>query len=306
MAVPKYDQMYRPFLECLKDGKNHRMPELCKSIAKQMNLSAADTLECRGTNRSPLLQYRISWTKTYLTKAGLVETVQRGVYQITDEGRKVLEECPEPLDNAFLMRYPDFREFVRPSAKSQKQEKPQDPIDDDMQDDTPDSVVDRAVSQLNSALADDILSAILSKPAGFFEWLVIQLLEKMGYGTSELENDKCRHKSRDNGIDGIIRQDRLGFNKIYIQAKRWDNTPVGRPEVQKFYGALPMGMTRGLFITTSRFSEEAQEYAQQRNLVLIDGKKLAQLMIEFDLGVSAQKTYVLKTLDTDFFEDNLI
>ena len=178
MAVPKYDQMYKPFLECLKDGKTHRMPELCKSIAKQMNLSAADTLECRGTNRSPLLQCRIRWTKTYLTKAGLVETVQRGVYQITDEGKKVLEERPDPLDNAFLMRYPDFREFVRPSAKSQKQEKPQDSFDDDIQDDTPDSVVDRAVSQLNSALADDILSAILSKPAGFFEWLVIQLLEK--------------------------------------------------------------------------------------------------------------------------------
>lgn len=293
-----------PLLECLEDGKTHRLPELCKGIAKRMALSAADISECRGANRIPLLKYRISWTKTYLAKAGLVEIVQRGVYRITDEGRKVLNESPNPLDNAYLMRYPSFREFVRP-AKSQTQENTQDPSENPP-DDTPDSVVDQAVSQINSALADDLLSTVLSKPAGFFEWLVIQLLEKMGYGTSELDTDRQHHHSRDGGIDGIIRQDRLGFDKIYIQAKRWDNTPVGRPEIQKFYGALPMGMTHGLFITTSRFSEEALDYAKERNLVLVDGSKLAQLMIEFDLGVSIQKTYVVKALDTDFFEDNVI
>ncbi len=305
MAVPKYDQMYMPLLECLQDAKPHRMPELCKGIAQKMGLSAEDMSECRGANRSPLLKYRISWAKTYLAKAGLVEIIQRGVYQITEEGKKVLAERPEPLDNAFLMRYPSFQEFARPTTKQQKPQKEQ-AVSDDTQDDTPDFVVDLAIAQINSALADDILSAVLSKPAGFFEWLVVQLLEKMGYGTSELDTDRQRHQSRDKGIDGIIRQDRLGFEKIYIQAKRWDNTPVGRPEIQKFYGALPMGMTHGLFITTSRFSEEAQTYAQERNLVLIDGQKLAQLMIEFDLGVSVQKEYVVKTLDSDFFEDNLI
>lgn len=305
MAVPQYDRMYMPLLECLKDGRPHRMLELCKGIAKQMGLSAQDVSECRGASRSPVFRYRVSWAKTYLAKAGLVETVQRGVYQITDEGRKVLEERPAPLDNAFLMRYASFREFVRPASKQQKSEN--EPAgSDDTQDDTPDLIVDRAIAQINAALADDVLSAVLSKSAGFFEWLVIQLLEKMGYGISELEMDRRRHQSRDKGIDGIVRQDRLGFDKIYIQAKRWDNTPVGRPEIQKFYGALPMGMTHGLFITTSHFSDEALEYAKERNLVLIDGQKLAQLMIEFDLGVSVQKNYVMKALDTDFFEDNLV
>ena len=172
-------------------------------------------------------------------------------------------------------------------------------------DEAPDELIARAVEKLNAELADELLSEIMEQSPAFFEWLVSHLLEKMGYGVSELELSKTNHQSRDGGIDGVIRQDKLGFDKIYIQAKRWDlNTAVGRPELQKFYGALPNGTVHGLFITTARFSDDAIEYAQSRNnIVLVDGIRLAKLMIEHNVGVSVETQYVVKRLDSDFFRD---
>lgn len=304
MAVPSIEQMYCSFLKALADGDVRSIKEVRSTIADLLHLTEADLNEEQGgKNRASRFAYRVRWDKTYLEKAGLIETVQRGYYRITAEGKKVLAENPEMLNNNFLMRYKSFQEFVKRSDTIQGDTTEPSETNED---NSPDEILNRAIQQINVALADDLLSEVMAQPSGFFEWLVSHLLEKMGYGISELELSKTSHQSRDGGIDGIIRQDKLGFDKIYIQAKRWElQTPVGRPEIQKFCGALPIGLPHGLFITTARFTEDAQAYAKERNIVLVNGKRLAELMIEYNVGVSVETEYVVKKLDTDFFEDNL-
>ena len=299
MAVPKYNAFYREFLEELRDGQPHKRRELCQKIGAGLHLTDAELAECVPGGTKNLLYDRVGWAKTYLSKAGLIQTVRRGTYLITEEGKAVLAQSPPHIDNAFLARYPSFQEFVHPAVQTETAQ----PAPADA---SPEDALGTAFQQLNAALVDDLLSEIMAQPSGFFEWLVVHLLEKMGYGVSELEMNKRTHRVRDGGIDGVIRQDKLGFDKLYIQAKRWDvSATVGCPEIQKFYGALPTGMPHGLFITTAKFSADAKEYAENRNIVLVDGNRLAELMIEYTVGVSVETEYVIKKVDTDFFEDSL-
>ncbi len=306
MAIPKYDEMYDDFLCVISDGNEYKISDIREKIAQKRNLTADELAERLPSKISTVFTSRVSWTKTYLLKAGLIASKRRGYCIITAEGQKLLEEKLSKIDNTVLGRYESFQEYVHPSKKStEAQNDVLQSTATNRSDDAPEELIATAVEKLNAELADELLREIMEQTPAFFEWMVSYLLERMGYGVSELELSKTNHQSRDGGIDGIIRQDKLGFDKIYIQAKRWDlNTMVSRPELQKFYGALPNGTAHGLFITTARFSEDAIKYAQSRNnIVLVDGIRLANLMIEHNVGVSIETQYVIKRKDSDFFKD---
>lgn len=313
MAIPKYDEMYDDFLHAISDGNEYKISDVREKIAQKRQLTAEERTKRLPSNAGIMFNSRVSWTKTYLLKAGLLCSERRGYCRITEDGKKLLSEKLDRIDNTVLERYKSFQEYIRSAKKNNSEqesvqlyvEKEKQNHSTDILDDVPNELIAKAVEKLNAELADELLNEIMEQTPGFFEWMVSHLLEKMGYGVSELELSKTNHQSRDGGIDGIIRQDKLGFDKIYIQAKRWDvNTVVSRPELQKFYGALPNSVAHGLFITTSRFSDDAKKYAESReNIVLVDGMQLAKLMIEHNVGVSVETQYVIKRLDTDFFRD---
>ena len=297
MAIPKHNDMYLPFLEFLGDGQTHAIADIIKHLAQKMGVTDEERKEMLASGVTSKFGSRVGWTRTYLGKAGLLDTVKRGVLAISDEGKRVLLSKPNKLDDDFLMQYEGFREFKAPSSGTLIS-----PIATDI---TPQDELEDAFQKINGALLSDLLAEIMSQSPDFFEKLVVQLLLKMGYGGS-IDAGKVLGKTGDEGIDGVIREDKLGFNLIYIQAKRWDlGTSIGRPEIQKFVGALAgAGASKGLFITTANFSKEAYAYADKQHttkVVLVDGKTLANLMIEYNLGVSTQIVYELKRVDTDFF-----
>lgn len=305
MAIPKYDEMYRLFLDCLADGQEHKMKEIRDVAAKTLGITEEERSEMLPSGR-PLFDNRVGWTRTYLKKAGLIESPSRSVYKITEAGQQVLAENPKEINNFYLQRFESFREFVCPDSKDAESPTNISPISSQ----TPQDILDDAFKQINATLVDDILAEIMKQSSSFFENLVVKLLTKMGYGGSIEDVGSVIGQTGDEGIDGIIREDKLGFSLIFIQAKRWDcDKTVGRPEIQKFVGALAgQGATKGLFITTAKFTKEARQYANKQHttkVVLVDGAALARLMIEFNLGVSTEATYEIKRIDTDFFAEGL-
>jgi len=302
MPIPKYNEMYKEFLTCLADGEIHKITDVKDAVFKMKGLSESDKLILVPNGTQQLFENRIGWTRTYLKKAGLVATVKRGFILLTDEGKKVVADMPEVLDDNFLCKYDCFKKFKYPDKKDKSTE--EEHIE---QNETPQDVLDRAHQEITAALADDILSEIMKNSPEFFEHLVVLLLRKMGYGGAVEDSGMVVGQTGDEGIDGIIKEDKLGFNLIYIQAKRWDlDRSVGRPEIQKFVGALAgQGASKGLFITTAKFSQQARDYVKKQHttkVVLVDGLTLAKLMIDYDLGVSTVSVYPIKKLDTDFFE----
>lgn len=301
MSIPKYNEMYKEFLICLSDGEVHKITDVKNAVFKMKGLNESDRLVLIPNGTQPLFENRIGWTRTYLKKAGLVITVKRGFVSLTDEGKKVAANMPEVLDDKFLCQYECFKKFKYPDKKVLAT------TENIEQNETPQDVLDRAHQEITAALADDILSEIMKNSSEFFEHLVVMLLRKMGYGGAVEDSGRVVGQTGDEGIDGIIKEDKLGFNLIYIQAKRWDtDKAVRRPEVQKFVGALAgQGASKGLFITTAKFSQQARDYVKKQHttkVVLVDGLTLAKLMIDYDLGVSTVSVYPIKKLDTDFFE----
>lgn len=304
MAIPKYDDMYRAFLDCLADGQPHKSKEVRDNIAGVFHLSAAERAKLLPSGSSPIFNGRVGWTKTYLQKAGLIQNPSRGVYVLTAEGKQVLFENPDVIDNSYLQRFESFRQFISPDMQAASSDMAS------ASGKTPQDVLEEAMQRINATLADDLLAEIIKLSPNFFEHMVIKLLTKMGYGGSIENAGIVVGQTGDEGIDGIVREDKLGFNLIYIQAKRWDcDKTIGRPEIQKFVGALAgQGATKGLFITTARFSAAACEYAQKQHttkVVLVDGVTLARLMIEYNLGVSTETTYEIKRIDSDFFAEDM-
>ncbi len=301
MAIPKYHEMYEPFLNCLKDGFTHNIKEVKQFVANTMKISLDDRKILLPSGKQVMFDNRVGWTRTYLKKAGLIESPSRGVFIITSEGKNLLEEKHATIDDNLLMKFESFREFKEPSNVTDVQTVK--PIDTDK---TPQDLLDEAYEIINKSLADDLLSEVMKQTPDFFEAMVVKLLEKMGYGGTVEDAGIVVGKSGDEGIDGIIREDKLGFNLIYIQAKRWNtDQTIGRPEIQKFYGALAgQGSTKGLFITTARFSREAIDYAKKQHIILVDGKMLTSLMIEHNIGVSTEAIYEIKKIDSDFFTDD--
>lgn len=304
MGIPKYDEMYRVFLDCLADGKMHRSKEIKDIVATAFHLSNEDRSELLPSGKQPIFDNRLGWTRAYLKKAGLIESPSRGSYVITADGKQVLSEDPQHIDNQYLQRFESFRRFVSPDCSTVS------PMAPAISSQTPQDVLDGAYEQIHAALIDDVLTEIMKQTPTFFEHLVVKLLTKMGYGGSLEDAGVVIGQSGDEGIDGIIREDKLGFSSIYIQAKRWDcDKVIGRPEIQKFVGALAgQGATKGLFITTAQFSKEARLYAKKQHttkVVLVDGTTLVKLMIEYNLGVSNEATYEIKRIDMDFFNEDI-
>jgi len=294
-----------PFLALLKDGKEWHIRELGEVLASHFSLTSAERAEMLPSGQTGIFVNRVGWARTYLKKAALIESPRRGVFRITQRGLSVLGEGVRSLDSKYLARFPEFQEFQRASQ----------PQDDDKAaslvtsvteaEDTPEEAIESAYQGLRQQLAQELLAKILTCSPTFFEYLVVELLVKMGYGGSRKDAGERIGQSGDGGIDGIIKEDRLGLDTIFIQAKRWQGS-VGRPEIQKFVGALQGQRARkGVFITTSTYTADATAYVGQidTKVVLIDGHNLASLMIDFDVGVSVAASYTVKRIDSDYFED---
>lgn len=306
MSIPKYDEMYREFLDCLADGQAHRSKEVKDIVAKRLSISEREREELLPSGKKALFDNRIGWTGTYLKKAGLVQSPARGTYVITPVGKQVLSENPAKIDNIYLQRFESFCIFI--STDHGEENEAASPSTVSSQ--TPQDILEDAFTRINQTLCDDLLAEIMKQSPAFFEHLVIKLLTQMGYGGTIEHAGLVIGQTGDEGIDGIIREDKLGFNLIYIQAKRWDcDATVGRPEIQKFVGALAgQGANKGLFITTAKFTKEARQYAEKQHttkVVLVDGRSLAKLMVEYNLGVSTEAIYRIKRIDTDFFSDDI-
>ncbi|WP_426348823.1 restriction endonuclease [Alloiococcus sp. CFN-8] len=302
MGIPTYEQLMLPLLKILSDRKIYTNKECIDLLAIKMNLTEAELKELLPSGKKYVFYDRVNWAKTYMKKARLVDSPKRGSIRITDEGLALLNENPSDLKSKDLLRYNSFVQFVNSRNKTPSNNKINKII---LNEKTPSEEIADAFENLKTSLADEILEKINSCSFEFFEKLVVELLIKMGYGGSREEAGRATKKTGDEGIDGIINEDRLGLDSIYIQAKRWKDTIVGRPEIQKFSGALDApGANKGIFITTSTFSKEAREYVKAINtksIVLIEGMQLAQYMIEFNVGVSTEIIYEVKRLDTDYF-----
>ena len=296
--LPRYDEFYMPLLHVLQDGKTYTMKEVKKRIAENLHLSDEALLERLASGRQSVYDNRVNWAKTYLKKAKVVESPKRAQIMITDRG-KALIASGEVVTNALLEeKYPEFAEFCGKKDTDETVATPTLALSEE----TPQEVLDRVYGTINEQLADELLAEIMGQSAKFFEILVVDLMKAMNYGDGFVTK-----LSGDDGIDGIIHEDKLGFNLIYIQAKRWKSeTTIGKPEIQKFAGAMvgPPKMEKGLFITTAKFSQGAKDFADAQHIILVDGKKLTELMIEHELGVSTHKSYRIKRIDTDYFADN--
>lgn len=301
MSIPDYQSLMLPILKLAGDKQEHSLRETIDIIADDYALTDEERLKLLPSGQQPVFDNRVGWARTYLKKAGLLQSTRRGYVHITDRGLKVLSESPSFINNKYLKKFPEFIDF--------QTKKPDDSINEQQKtytsDTTPKELIEDGYQQIRENLAQDLLVSIKSNSPKFFERLVVELLVKMGYGGSIKDAGQAIGKTADEGIDGIIKEDRLGLDVIYIQAKRWDNS-VGRDEIQKFVGALEgKRAKKGVFITTSEFSTGATEYAQQINakVILIDKEKLAQFMIDFDVGVSREMVYEIKRIDTDYFEE---
>ena len=304
MAIPDYETLMLPVLQYVADGKEHPLKEITASMAESFKLSAEERERRVPSGQSTYIQNRTGWAKTYLKKAGLLASPKRGLIQITDRGREVLSRKPERIDGAFLEQFQEFKDFQARSNSQQEVEPIQTPS---IERQTPEETIEQSYMALRSQLADELLEQIKSSTSDFFERLVVDVIVAMGYGGTQRDAARATQRSNDGGIDGIIKQDRLGLDTIYIQAKKWDESrPIHRPEIQKFAGALQgVRAKKGIFITTSSFSEGAREYVAtiDSKIVLIDGTELAQLMIDHGIGVTPHQTYQIKRLDSDYFAE---
>jgi len=300
MAIPDYQTLMLPFLKLLADGAEHTLPEITESLSREFNLTEAERSELLPSGNQEIMRNRVGWARTYLKKALLLEAPRRAVFQITARGQQVLSENPEKITARYLKRFEEFCEFHSSSSSTEDTAA----IDDVDNSQTPTEAIEAAHKTLNNDLASEVLGAIKSQSPQFFEHLVVKLMQAMGYGGWSHESGQATQYTSDGGIDGIINEDPLGLETIYLQAKRYSENAIGRPDIQAFVGALEMKRARkGVFITTSRFSKDALEYISliEKKVVLIDGKQLADLMIKHNLGVSVKQTFQVKTIDTDYF-----
>lgn len=304
MAIPDYQTLMRPLLAKLADGQVHALKELREALTVEFRLTPDETVETLPSGRQTVISNRIGWAKTYLDKAGLLATPKRAHYQITERGQQALQECPERIDNDYLSRFDDFQEFQSlSSAQKDGEDEKVAPAGDT----TPDEQIAAAYQALNGSLADDLLASICAASPSFFEQLVVDLMLAMGYGGSRKEAGQATQYTSDGGIDGIIKDDPLGLETIYLQAKRYNDKTVGRPEVQSFAGALDMKRAKkGVFITTSKFTADALAFVSviEKKIVLIDGPQLAELMIQHNLGVTRKEVYEIKQIDSDYFNED--
>lgn len=307
MAIPRYHEFMKPVLVLLSNDIQYSRSEIYSAMSDEFHLTDTEKEVWLPSKKQLVYKNRIGWALTYLKKAGLIDSTKKAYYFITPIGKKVVSENPIAIDNKYLQKFDTFKAFIETSNGDESTKI----IIDSPKDDSPQDLMDKSYSRILSALEDDILSEVVSQSPEFFERLVVDLLLSMGYGGSQIQNGQVLGKSGDGGVDGVIKEDKLGFDKIYVQAKKWDiNSTIGRPELQKFVGALSgQGALKGAFITTAKFSKEAWDYTKNQHMykiALIDGKSLAKLMIENNIGVSIENVYEIKKVDSDYFNDDVI
>lgn len=301
--IPDYQSLMLPLLKQVADGKEYKFRDLIENLAQEFKLTDEERKELLASGNQAIFDNRVGWARTYLKKAGLIDSPKRAMVVITELGKKTLAKNLDRVDNAYLRQFPSFNEFQNSSKNSKDLELEE--INGSINEQTPEESLDIAYQRIRKTLAVELLNKVVELSPSFFERLVVELLVKMGYGGSIKDAGRAIGKSGDEGIDGTIKEDKLGLDIIYIQAKRWKpGNVVGRPELQKFVGALAgQGAKKGIFITTSSFTREALEYTprNETKIVLIDGEQLAQLMIDYNLGCTPQQTYEIKKIDSDYF-----
>jgi restriction system protein len=303
MPIPDFQSLMRPLLQVAADGNAHSIRDGLDQLATKFNLSNDERKELLPSGRQEVFTNRVAWAKTHLRMAGLIEAPARGVFRITDRGQHILSEHPQRIDLSILREQPGYLEARDTKKEKSGSKNSEEESQDDAQ--TPEEQIESASVALRENLGKEMLVKMKSASPSFFERLVVELLVRMGYGGTLKDAGRAIGRSGDEGIDGIIKEDRLGLDVIYIQAKKWEGT-VGRPEIQKFAGALQgFRAKKGIFITTSDFSKEAKEYASRidSRIVLIDGETLWNLMIDFGLGVSTVASYEVKKIDNDYFDE---
>jgi restriction system protein len=308
MAVPDFQSLFIPVLQVASDGNEHSLSETIETIARQLGLSEADRDELLPSGKQRKFDNRVSWARTYLQKAPLLSSPGRSKFRITERGVKVLKENPPQINVKFLRQFPEFVAFHTHTDRDGKIEEnnhtTQEILEKTSQ--TPQEILEASYQSLRQTLAQELLERIKNSPPKFFESLVVDLLVAMGYGGSRKDAGQAVGQVGDGGIDGIIKEDKLGLDAIYLQAKRWEGT-VGSPVVQGFAGALIGKKARkGVFITTSNFSPQARSFVsgtENLKIILIDGEQLTQLMIDHDIGVTEESRYVVKKVDLDYFGD---
>ena len=306
MAIPDYQSLMLPLLQLASDGAEHSFREAVERLAESFRLTEDERQQPLPSRAQPVFVNRVGWARTYLVKARLLESPRRGYFRISQRGKDVLARNLKKIDAAYLRKhFPEFQEFVRPLQETDgEQSQDPGPIPTPDPSVTPEEALESAYQSLRHSVESDVLGRLNDCSPAFFERVVVQLLVSMGYGGSLRDAGAALGRTGDEGIDGIIKEDRLGLDVVYVQAKRWAST-VGRPEIQKFAGALQGQRARkGVFITTSTFSAEARQFvsAIDSKIVLIDGQQLAQFMFDHNVGVTPVSHYEVKQIDTDFFE----
>jgi len=309
MPIPDYQTCMLPLLKYAADGRDHQIKEAVVALAKEFLLTEQELSEFLPSGQQPVFINRLGWARTYMKKAGLMLSPRRGYFRITELGTKVITENPAEINIKYLERFPDFIAFKAMSKKGEGLHEEQggaiSPVET-ISVQTPHEALETAYERLRLELTEEILQNLKGLNPSMFESIVVEVLVKMGYGGSRKDAGRAIGKSGDEGIDGIIKEDHLGLDSIYIQAKKWEAT-IGRPEIQKFAGALQgQRSEKGVFITTSEFSKEAHDYVSKINskIVLIDGRMLASLMIDFGVGVTPVAIYEVKKLDSDYFSES--
>jgi restriction system protein len=301
--IPDYQKLMLPLLKLLSDSNEHKYRDLIEKLAIEFQITDDERKELLASGNQAIFDNRVGWAKTYLKKAGLIESPQRAIFKITEIGHDTLAKNLDNIDAKYLKQFPSFLEFQ--NASRNDNETVEELNTDSANEQTPEESLDKAYQRIRKSLSSELINRVVDLSPSFFERLVVDLLVKMGYGGSIKDAGKALGKSGDEGIDGTIKEDKLGLDIIYIQAKRWKpGNVVGRPELQKFVGALAgQGAKKGIFITTSNFTKEAIEYTprNETKIVLIDGEQLAQLMIDYNLGCTTQQTYEVKKIDSDYF-----
>jgi restriction system protein len=301
MPIPDYQSIMLPLLKFIQDGKEYSSRDVIPNLELNFQLTEDEKRKLLPSGSQRVFQNRLAWAQAYLKMAGLTESTRRGYFRITKRGVDVLRSSPSKIDRTFLFQFPEFKLKIEESAKT----KIVDVVNNEEQDikETPDELIENGYQKIKTELITEILDRVKTCSPMFFEKLVVDLLVKMGYGGSKIEQSAVLGKAGDEGIDGIIKEDRLGLDVIYIQAKRWEGN-VSRPEIQKFVGALQgQKAQKGVFITTSKFTNEAIDYASKvgTKIVLVSGNELAELMIDYSIGVSIKQQYEIKKIDSDYF-----
>src|SRR2546427_7945268 len=304
MAVPDFQSLMLPMIRIASDGKEHSLREARELLSSQFRLTDTDLEELLASGRQSKFSNRVAWAKPYLQQAGLLVSPRRGHFQISERGMDVLKSPPSRIDIKFLEQYPEFVAFRMPKETISATSSASLPIQSEVETETPEEALEAAHVRMRAGLASELLARVKAASPQFFE-RVVELLLTMGYGGSRKDAGQAIGKSGDEGSDCVISEDRLGLDIVYLQAKKWEGT-VGRPEIQRFVGALHgKRAKKGVFITTGSFSSEAVAYVEHIDpkVVLIDGKRLAQLMIDFEVGITTARTYQVKRVDSDYFEE---